>query len=81
MALIDASNYKRNALSNIQSNSDRELMEYLMSSILNLATKFDLDNSNHMALLCEKFDEAREYFSYSPKYITMINEFETELYL
>lgn len=81
MALIDASNYKRNALSNIQSNSDRELMEYLMSSILNLATKFDLDNSNHMALLCEKFDEAREYFSYSPKYITMINEFERELYL
>ena len=81
MALIDASNYKRNALSNIQSNSDRELMEYLMSSILNLATKFDLDNSNHMALLCEKFDDAREYFSYSPKYVSMINEFEKELYL
>jgi len=81
MALIDASNYKRNALSKIQSKSDRELMEYLMTSAINLATQIDIENSNHMALLCEKFDDAREYFSYSPKYVSMINEFEKELYL
>ena len=52
-----------------------------MTSAINLATQIDIENSNHMALLCEKFDDAREYFSYSPKYVSMINEFEKELYL